>query len=183
MKRIACRIFYCCLLAMPLSACFPVPKVAPVPSIIGLDQNLKQVAAGDCQAQTKLARNFLDASNGLGKDLQAAQRLLYAAADGGDVNAQGLLTIRSLQPNRALEPDEMMESAYWFYQLAQGGDRLFMMRLATLYAKPDFPAYSLVESCKWRLLARQACDEKYYSAEIFQQASQRAQPLLKQFSK
>ena len=73
-----------------------------------------------------------------------------------------------------------MESAYWTYRLALGGDRLYMERLARLYAQPGFPAYNLIESCKWWLLARQACDPKIYSADIFLQASQRAQPLFQQ---
>jgi hypothetical protein len=41
----------------------------------------------------------------------------------------------------------------------------------------------MVESCKWRLLARQTCDPQRYSAEAIQEASKRAQPLFNQFSK
>lgn len=183
MKRVACRLFYLCVLSAPLCACIPVPRIDPPPSIAGLDQSLKRVASGDAAAQTELARNFSLAGivGGLGKDEQAAQRLLYAAADRGDADAQRLLAGDRIQSASPASPNKMMESAYWSYRLALGGNRVYMQRLAELYAQPDFPAYNLIESCKWRLLARGACDPKTYSAEVFQQASQRAQPLFQQF--
>jgi TPR repeat protein len=184
MKRSAGRLFYPCLLALSLCACVPVPKIANPPSITGLDQTLKQAAAGDVSAQMALGDFFLrDRGGGLGKDEQTALRLYYMAADQGNAGAQGRLSYRFSNANsqEMPVPDALMESAYWSYQRARSGDRSHMQQLATLYARHDFPAYDLIESCKWRLLMRQTCNPKIYSDEIIDQASQRAQPLLQQF--
>jgi TPR repeat protein len=185
-----------CLTGLCLSACFPVPTVAPAPDITALKWNLDQVArpnANSAQDFADLARSFSSGYGGVGKDPQASTRLLYAAADRGSTKAQVSLAsnYKVLPPNTTVadaptnvsSPDELMEAAYWLYQLAQKGDRVHMGRLSALYARPDFPAYDLVESCKWRLLARQACDSQHYSAEIFLEASKRAQPLFSQFPK
>jgi len=193
MRRTLPRILCFCLTGLCLSACVPVPKVAPAPNITALDQRLKQVATGDSSTQAELAQNFSNGYGGVGQDRQTSTRLLYAAADRGDIKAQRQLAINYKDKVSAINatattantssPDELMEAAYWLYQLAQKGDRVYMERISALYARPDFPAYNLVESCKWQLLARQACDPQHYSSEIFQEASKRAQPLLSQFSK
>ncbi|MCL1961917.1 MAG: hypothetical protein FWG56_09145 [Desulfovibrionaceae bacterium] len=177
MKRTVGCLFYPCLLALSLCACVPVPKVEDPPAITGLDQTLKQAATGDAAAQTALGDSFRYLSDGLGKDEQASLRLYYAAADQGDAQAQSKLS----RYFTSSTPDALMESAYWAYQRARRGNPFDMQRLASFYAKPDFPAYNLIESCKWRLLARQTCDPKTYSAEVIEQASQRAQPLREQF--
>lgn len=179
------RVVYACLIGVGLCACVPVPTVAPKPGITALDQHMKRVASGDLSAQTALAQGFSANWGGLGQDRQTSVRLLYAAADRGEAGAQMRLVNKTPIPNApySVAPDELMEAAYWSYQLALAGNRIYMDRLATLYARPDFPAHNMVESCKWRLLARQTCDPQRYSAEVFQEASKRAQPLFSQFSK
>ncbi|MCL2657221.1 MAG: hypothetical protein FWD62_07310 [Betaproteobacteria bacterium] len=187
MKRSAGRLFYPCLLALSLCACVPVPRIENPPSITDLDQTLKQAAAGGVSAQMELGVSFQRGyyGSGLGKDEQTALRLYYAAADQGGAGAQGRLSDYFIfRPDNSRDmptPDALMESAYWSYQRTRSGDPRYMERLATLYAQPDFPAYDLIESCKWRLLARRKCDPKTYSAEIIEQANQRAQPQLQQF--
>jgi TPR repeat protein len=197
MKRTICRLFYGCLLASSLCACAEVPTIAPPPSIVGLDQRLKWVTLGNVTAQTALAESFLRTSDGLGRDEQTALRFLYGAADHGDAKAQQLLeAIGSAGPTIDIKND-WMEHAYWAYRLAMDGNGLAMSRLGSLYARPDFPAYDLIESCKWKLLwmekikvrlfwtpklsfKRATCDPKQYNDEVFQQASQRAQSLFQQ---
>jgi len=193
MKRTICRLLIVCVFGALLASCYPIPEIKRPTSIVGLDQHLKQVAAGDLSGQARLAQAFSGSyANGLGHDAQTARRLYFAAADRGDVQAQQQLADRN-----ATTPDEMMESAYWAYRLVQKGNNLYryMHKLGNFYIQPKFPAYDPVESCKWLLLsrrvlnknessfARAACFQQLYSDEVFQQAAERAQPLFEKLTK
>ena len=141
------------LLSLLVSGCYPTFELAPPDPIDDLDITLRQVASGDLT--DSLIGRF---STGEGLlDEQITQRLRYSVADLGRGEAMADLSADLSDKRRGIPlwskaPDKLMEAAYWALR-ARDTDTL-----ARLYARSDFPARDLVESCKWILITGDKCE-------------------------